>query len=126
MTEQRRRILVIDDDPDILAFLDLALTGEGYAVETARSLADGKQQLARQLPDLVICDVRLPGEPVFAVLNWLRTEPATRDLPVSVCTGAVQEVEQASERLTGEHTCVLLKPFDLDALFSCIDKLCPP
>ena len=125
MCDRTRRILVIDDDVETLDFLRLFLAAEGFAVRTAHSLATAEATLAATRPDMVICDVRLPGIPPFAVLDWLRADPRTRDLPILVCTGAVQEVEAAGERLRQGRTLVLLKPFDINDLLAHLDHLCP-
>ena len=126
MCDRTRRILVIDDDVETLDFLRLFLAAEGFAVRTAHSLAAAEAELTATRPDIVICDARLPGLPVFAVLDWLRANPRMRDLPILVCTGAVNEVEAAGERLQQGRTLVLLKPFDINDLLAQLDRLCPP
>jgi CheY-like chemotaxis protein len=118
-----RRVLVVDDDPGMRAFLQLVLKGEGYAVATAASLGEALAALADGPPDLVIGDVRLPGAPAFALLDALRADPTTASIPVVVCSGAVQEIERAGARLARERVAVLLKPFDIDALLAVVDRL---
>ena len=126
MINHTRRILVIDDDADLLTCIQLVLSAEGFAVQTAQSLAGTDQIRAAPLPDVVVCEVRMAGQPAFAALDQLRAEPDTRDLPVLLCTGAVQDIEQAGERLPGERTRLLLKPFAVDDLLACIDLLSRP
>lgn len=116
MTNTPRRILVVDDAPDFLGFMETLLTSEGYAVAVAASAPALRERLLIERPDLVIADVRMPGLAAFAVLDLLAADSKTRDIPVLLCTGAVQEVDEAAERLQRDGVEVLLKPFDIDDL----------
>jgi CheY-like chemotaxis protein/two-component sensor histidine kinase len=112
-----RRVLVADDDADVRTLLRVALGKAGFAVKTAR---DGKEALAiarRGGIGLLLMDLRMPVMDGFAVLQALRKDQATAELPVIVMTG--------SERLkVGARASVLAlgaadfvtKPFDLDTL----------
>ena len=126
MTDRTRHILVVDDDPAIHEFLSLFLSAEGFVVRGATSLDAAERELAVARPDVVICDVRMPGLPPFAMLDRLRADPATQELPVLVCTGAVHDLEQAGEQALRGQTLVLPKPFEISELLVCLDRLCPP
>ena len=125
MTDRTRRVLVVDDDPAIREFLSLFLSAEGFVVRGATSLDAAERELAVARPDVVICDVRMPGLPPFAMLDRLRADPATQELPVLLCTGAVHDLEQAGEWVLRGRTLVLLKPFEIDELLVSLDRLCP-
>src|SRR6266540_46790 len=99
MTDCNPRILVVDDAADFLGFMKTLLGSEGYAVEVAQSAPALRERLAMQRPDLVISDVRMPGLDAFAVLDLLAADEKTRDIPVLLCTGAIQEVDAARDRL---------------------------
>ena len=118
-----RRILVVDDEGPILDVLRLRLQSEGYLMVTATSVGGACSSLAEPLPYLVLCDVRLPDAPAFALLDRLRSDPATMHLPVIVCSAAVPEIEQAAERLERHHVAVVLKPFDIDDLLVTVERL---
>ncbi|MEZ4525895.1 MAG: response regulator [Desulfobacterales bacterium] len=80
------RILAVDDDPIVLMQLEEVLGEKGYEVETA---SDGKEALALALahpPDVMILDLMMPETDGFAVLDQIRREPGTRDLPVIILT----------------------------------------
>ena len=126
MASQCRRILVVDDSRDYLAFMRSLLTAEGFEVETAQTAAAARSQVCflRPGPDLIISDVRMPDMPPFAILDLLDGDETTRAIPVLLCTGAVHEVEDASLRLQRRGTEVLFKPFDIDDLFASLDRLC--
>jgi two-component system, NtrC family, nitrogen regulation response regulator GlnG len=118
----RGRVLVVDDDDAYRAFMHLLLTDEGYDVALAPSIAAASRCLRAAPPDLVIGDLRMPGAPIFALLDLLDAEP-TRAIPVIVCTGAADQLDAAKARLGGRRGEVLLKPFDIDDLLACIRRV---
>lgn len=117
-----RHILVVDDDRGYLDFMRLLLTAEGFTVATADSLRAADHLLHDARPDLVVCDVRMPGAAPFAALDRLAASPSTATLPVIVCTGAVAEITEAAHRLSARHIQVLIKPFDIDELIACVHR----
>ena len=118
-----RRILVVDDDGAILDLMRVLLESEGYTVVTASSVREALVRLAAGQPDLVLCDVRLPDAPPFALLDRLLGDPTTARQPVIICSGAVRELEQAAARLAHPHVAILLKPFDIDELLATVARL---
>jgi twitching motility two-component system response regulator PilH len=123
MNDHPRHLLVIDDSSEFLSFMEALLTSEGFSVETAASMATARERLALARPDLVICDVRMPGLEPFSVLQLLSSDDKTRAIPVLVCTGAVQEVDEAESWLRERGAEVLFKPFDIDDLLARIERL---
>lgn len=119
-----KRILIVDDSVEYLNFMQLLLGAEGFRAEIAESSAALRQQLGHFLPDLVISDVRMPGDAAFAVLDVLEASELTRRIPVLLCTGAVQDVEQQAGRLQRQNLDVLLKPFDIEELLTRVQRLC--
>ncbi len=108
------RILVVDDDPQILSFLRRGLAYEGYAVDTAE---DGESALKRALqvpPDLVILDVMMPGLDGLEVARRLR---AGGDVPIVFLTarGAVADRVAGLDAGADDY---LVKPFSLDELLA--------
>lgn len=78
-------ILVIDDEADILEMIELGLSREGYAVQLAHGGAHALSLIAEQLPDLVICDIKMPGLDGIATLTRMREiDPS---VPAIVLTG---------------------------------------
>jgi CheY-like chemotaxis protein len=120
--QTRRHVLVVDDDDAYLAFMQLFLTDEGYAVALATSVSEALWSLDQVLPDLVICDLRMPNAPFFGLLDHLDAE-RLRAIPVIVCTGAADQTDEARARLAGRTGDVLLKPFDIDDLLTCIRRV---
>lgn len=73
MTE-KARIIVCDDEEPMREMLEELLTDEGYAVTTARDGADLRRLVPQVRPDLVICDLKMPGEDGLSLTRWLRSE----------------------------------------------------
>jgi putative two-component system response regulator len=80
-------VLVVDDEPAILMFLERILVGEGHTVQMATDGQEALQAIAQQPPDVVLLDVGLPGLDGIEVCRRLKSAPATRLLPVILVTG---------------------------------------
>jgi len=93
-----KRILVIEDDPDIALSLRHTLEREGeFSVDDARDGAEGLRCALDRPPDLVLLDVNLPGMDGFEVCRHLRKDPATAATPVIMLTARIGE----SDRIAG-------------------------
>lgn len=119
-----KSILIVDDSVEYLNFMQLLLGAEGFQAEIAPTTAAMREQLRGSLPDLIISDVRMPGNGAFAVIDLLKADERTRNIPVLLCTGAVQEVEEQRDRLTRDGLDVLFKPFDIEVLLNHVSRLC--
>lgn len=88
-----KRILIVDDEQDIVDLLRFNLENEGYETVTA---GDGLQALefAKQRPDLIILDVMLPGKDGWEVMRELRQSPATQNIPVIFLTAKAGEIDE--------------------------------
>ena len=80
--KQRKRILVADDDPDILKIVAANLRAEGFEVDAVSNGFEAQARAVRTLPDLIVLDVTMPGRDGLEVLTALRARPDTRDIPV--------------------------------------------
>ena len=123
MPSTRKHILAGDDSPVILDLYREILEDEGYRVSLSETPLD-LDDVRRIRPDLVILDHMLDeGEGSgWQLLRELREDADLASLPVVVCTGAVQEVREAGERLARAQVEVLFKPFEIDALLACIAR----
>ena len=89
-----RRILVIDDEPDILELVRFGLLQEGFSVETAATAQEGLDRLRGDLPDLVVLDLMLPDLSGTEVCRRIRSRSATADLPVVMLTARAEELDR--------------------------------
>jgi len=89
--ERSPRLLVVDDDAEFLELAGLLLSGEGIQVMAARTALEAIRLARRAAPDLVLCDLVLPGAPAggLDVLAALRSSPRTRGVPIFAMSGEV-------------------------------------
>ena len=104
------RILVADDDEDILALVTTVLERDGYKVVAARDGAAAVAAAAQQRPDLAVLDVSMPELDGLEVLRRLRADPGTSDVPVVMLSARVQEDDVKTGFETGANAYVQ-KPF---------------
>ena len=110
--EQGYRILVADDEPEVVDLVRMVLELEGYTVLEA---ADGQQALLRtqaEQPDLVLLDVRMPKMSGLAVLERLSQIPATATIPV-IMLSVVTTYPEIRTALQRGAVAYLTKPFEL-------------
>ena len=109
------RILVIDDDADILRFVKMNLELEGYEVETATSGRDGLAAAAARPPDLVLLDVMMPDIDGLDVLSRLQASPATVHVAIILLTARAHAADRVRGLELGADDYVT-KPFDIEEL----------
>lgn len=120
-----KRILVVDDEPDIRMFLSLTLETSDYDVVTAEDGLQAAQLARRILPDLIILDVMMPGMDGISVLRSLRGDPATSDIPIVLLTAKASDADTWAGWEAGASY-YMAKPFDIDHLLDFIDSLDDP
>ena len=104
------RVLVVDDEPDIVALVAYHLAKAGYRVSTASSGTDALEAVRRERPALVILDLMLPGMSGYEVLEQLRAADATRDVAVLMLTARREEPDRIQGLSLGADD-YLTKPF---------------
>lgn len=109
------RILVVDDETDLLIIAQTALQTEGYVVETASNGAAGLAAARRQRPDLILLDVMMPDLSGFDVLRELKADEGLATVPIIMLTG-ISEKSKIQEALDSGIDYYIVKPFDFDDL----------
>jgi len=84
---RRKKILVVEDHPDMLELLRIHFKDEGFAIATATNGVDAVRKARSLLPDLILLDVMLPELDGFAVCEILRNDAATAATPIIMLTG---------------------------------------
>jgi len=108
-------VLVVDDEPHIVALVAYHLAKAGYRVATAKNGTDALAQASRERPALIVLDLMLPGISGFDVLKKLRARDQTRDVPVLMLTARRNEPDRI-EGLTLGADDYLTKPFSAPEL----------
>jgi DNA-binding response OmpR family regulator len=86
--------LIIEDDPAISRLVDYTLRHEGYEIITASNGLEGINKAHKEVPDLVILDVMLPGMDGYEVCHRLKSEPDTASLLILMFSAKAQEIDK--------------------------------
>jgi len=105
-----KRVLLIEDEPNIIEAISFVLSRDGYTVHTHEDGETAMDKLRAATPDMVILDVMLPGKSGFDILRDMRDEAQTADLPVLMLTAKGQAKDrELALRLGADH--FMTKPF---------------
>jgi len=116
------RILVVDDEPDVVELIGFNLRSRGYEVISASNGLEALLKTRRFHPDLVVLDVMMDGMDGLSVCEILRTQPATRSMPVIIVTAAAGEMAKLNSFSAGA-TDFMTKPFSPQDLVRKVGRL---
>jgi DNA-binding NarL/FixJ family response regulator len=117
-----KRLLVVDDEPNLLRAVAACLKAEDYEVSTARSGYEALMQLAEAVPDLIISDIRMPGMDGYKLARQLRGSPRTALVPIVFLTAK----DETADRIEGFRAGIdayLTKPFEPDELIAVVNGI---
>ena len=123
--EERKHVLVINDVPVLLEVFRDLLESEGYRVSLDNfsdfDLAKKREDVKRLMPDALILDFVIGGEPLgWQLLQLLKLDRETAQIPVVVCTAAARQVLELEAHLRSLNVAAILKPFDIDTLLTAV------
>jgi DNA-binding response OmpR family regulator len=118
----KKKILVVDDEDDILHFLELVLREKGYDVVTAGGGHEALTQAQIERPDLVLLDIMMPQMDGWEVLKLLRVDEETAHIPVAMLSARTEAKDRVQGLQEGavDYIC---KPFSLKELLSKIEQV---
>jgi CheY-like chemotaxis protein len=117
----RPQILAINNDPAVLALFRDLLEEAGYHVSTQTYVDRDLDQIKALKPALIVLDYMWANEDAsWSLLQMLRMDPATKAIPIVLCTGAVHEVKALEDHLVTMGVTVVLKLFNIDQLVDAI------
>ena len=116
MTAKQHKILVVDDEPDVVSYLSTFLEDEGFTVVSAQDGPEGIDKARAERPDLITLDITMPGMSGIEVLTVLRRDPELNPIPVIVITGVTSFRKQLSFRGVRPPEAFMQKPMDLEVL----------
>jgi DNA-binding response OmpR family regulator len=129
MSEGEPRVLIVEDDPDIVDYLASFLEDEGFEVASANRGDIALELIDEFRPEIVLIDALLPGRSGLELLVRLRRDPRWSELPLVVVTGNDKLLEDDCQSYLGAHQGVrgpdgvLGKPVDRTTLLAVIGKL---
>jgi len=120
-----KKILIVDDEPDVLLLCHVNLEFEGYEVMDAQSGEEALGRISEEPPDLVLLDVMMPGMDGWQVLEEIKSNPQTKHIPVMMLTAKAQERDQI-RGWSGGVVDYVTKPFNPIALSQSVRRALDP
>ncbi len=126
-----KKVLVVDDDPDVRLFTVTVLEQHGYMPIEAINGEEGKKRIKEDAPDLVILDVLMPRQSGVRLYREIKTDKKLRDLPVMILSGIAEKSFLRSQKALTEFgaesvpepECYLEKPVEAEELARAIQKI---
>jgi DNA-binding response OmpR family regulator len=116
--ETQKHILIIDDHEDTVTLLEDFLSENGFSISKAFTGQEGLNHIVERRPDLIILDMALPDMSGSDVCAQLRNNPATREIPIVVCTAHKVSLEEKMKGFRAGVDDYLIRPFELAELLA--------
>ena len=110
-----KKILVVDDEPELVKALELRFSNEGFHVITAADGEEGLRKAKEEGPDLIILDIMLPKMDGYKVCNQLKSDARYQQIPIIMLTVKYQDKDKIEGFKTGADE-YITKPFEFDEL----------
>lgn len=126
-----KKILVVDDEPDAIAFVTEVLAGEGYTVVSAPDGSKGLSTMRSEKPDLVILDVQMPEMDGFEVFQEMKKDDELKAIPVVMLTGIREKMgigfssDDMKDYIGDRPNAYTEKPVDPAKLIETVAKVLP-
>jgi DNA-binding response OmpR family regulator len=124
---KRPLIAVVNQDTIFLQLMEELLSEEGYYTYIEKEGDRAYQSIKKRKPDLVILDIRLNDpEAGFKVIELMRIDPETVQIPVIICSTATSIIRDNEARLREKQCDILMKPFQLEELLAKVAAIIGP
>lgn len=117
----KNKILLVDDEEDIVKMNKLRLSELGFDVISAASGEEAIEKAGRENPDLILLDVMMPGIDGLQTLSILKDNPETSSIPVLMLSGTGEKIAKNKAMLAGAVD-YIMKPFNAEMLLEAIKK----
>lgn len=104
------KILIVDDEPDVVELIERALTAEGFDVAVAYDGISALDVVDSERPDLVLLDIMMPMMSGYEVCEQIRGNPQTRNIPV-LCLSSAHTPDARAQTLRVGASALIMKPF---------------
>lgn len=118
-----KKILVIDDEPDIIDYLEALLEDNDYSVISASNGEEGLAKAKAERPDLITLDITMPGRSGTEVFRQLRVDADTKEIPVFIITGVMEFRQFIYQRAIDPPEGYMEKPIDPHVLLASIRRI---
>jgi CheY-like chemotaxis protein len=122
-----KTVLIVEDDEDTRSIYASGLRARGYGVLTATQGAEGVHLARRNLPDLILLDIRMPVLNGWGAAHYLKTDPETRRIPIwGISAYDLDEEERTEVQRLGHFDHFLMKPTDPSVVIAEIEEVLGP
>jgi len=118
----RKRVLIVDDEPDILKTVIFRLKKAGYQIITAEDGETGMELARKEKPDLVLLDVRLPLIDGYEVCQRLKSDDNFKKIPVIFLTASAADEIADKTKASGAND-YIIKPFEPEELLNKVKNI---
>ncbi|MBW2525352.1 MAG: response regulator [Deltaproteobacteria bacterium] len=125
MTEDKKTILVVDDEPDVVTFISTVLTDHGYATVTAKDGVEALQRVEERRPDLISLDITMPEKSGVKFYREMRESDEYKDIPIVIVTGISDEFQKfiSTRRQVPPPDGYLSKPIGAEDVLGAVRKI---
>jgi two-component system, OmpR family, response regulator VicR len=121
--EKKRRLLYIEDEPEMIELVKLILARRGFEVIGANGGREGLEAIRSLLPDLVLLDLMMPDMDGWDVYQQMKADLATQKIPVIVITAKAQSIDKVLGLHIAKVDDYISKPFSPSELVESVDKV---
>ncbi|HEY9796388.1 MAG TPA: response regulator transcription factor [Leptolyngbyaceae cyanobacterium] len=118
---ENKRLLLIDDDPNLILLVKDYLEFRGYEVITAENGREALEVLEQEIPDMIICDVMMPEMDGYTLVDHVRQDPRTSWIPVLFLSAKGQSQDRVKGLNTGADV-YMVKPFEPEELVAQVES----
>ncbi len=124
---EKKYILIVDDDPDLVETVSMMLESKGYEAGKAYDGIEGEEAIKKRRPDVLILDVMMPRKNGYQLCNELKSNKWTQDIPIVLLTAVGEAVPTTSyshaEGMSTEADDYIPKPVDAKTLVEAVERL---
>ncbi|MFO7625281.1 MAG: response regulator [Anaerolineales bacterium] len=121
--ENKRRLLYIEDEPEMIELVKLILARRGFEVIGANGGREGLEAIRSLLPDLVLLDLMMPDMDGWDVYQQMKADLATQKIPVIIITAKAQSIDKVLGLHIAKVDDYISKPFSPSELVESVDKV---
>ena len=120
----KKKVIIIDDEPDIVTFLSVLLEDNGYATISAKDGQEGMEKIRAEHPELVLLDITMPEKSGVRCYRELRENPDLKSIPIVIVTGVAKDFEKfiSTRRQVPPPDGFIPKPIDKQELLDTVSK----
>jgi CheY-like chemotaxis protein len=120
--ENKKTILVVDDEPDLRKVLVMRLLSAGYNTIEAGNGTDALIIAKKEVPSLIILDIMMPKMDGMSLSQQLKDSPTTEKIPLIFLTGLQEKSQESPDHRSGDNI-IFSKPYDAKELLDTIKKI---